>query len=294
MPDFGIGGPQFGLRDAKVAVWNGDGTYGVLVDVPSVQMLTQSVQTVNAQLEGDDVITDVHSKAISGQIKLRFGSVSLDVLEVITGRSIASSGTTPNRVDRLYFAGTNFGWFGLCGKSESTAGSGDTHLFAPKVKIMEGFEVKMEYGQYLIPELTAMSIPDDFYTISGEDEIQTATITGTPTGGTFTLSFNNAVTSAIAFDAAAATVETALEALSNIGTGNVTVAGSAGGPYTITFVNDLGNMNVASLVSDGALLTGGTTPDVAIAVTNEGVEAESVIFEIVEHETATNVQIPPI
>lgn len=294
MPNFGLGGPSFGLRDVKVAVWNGDGTYGVLVDVPSVQLFSENLQTVNAQLEGDDVITDIHAKAISGQVKVRFGSVALEVLEVITGRTILSTGVTPNRVDRLNFTGTNFEWFGICGRAESTGQDGDTHLFIPKCKVLEGFEVKFEYGQYTIPELTLMCVPDDQYTINGEDEVQTATITGTPTGGTFTLSFNNAETGNIAYNASAAAVQTALEALTNVGSGNVAVTGSAGGPYTITFQNDLGGQNVAALVSDPALLTGGTNPDVVIATTNEGVEAENVIFVIIEHETAVNVQIPPL
>lgn len=46
--------------------------------------------------------------------------------------------------------------------------------------------------------------------------------------GTFTLSFGGQTTSAIAHDANAATVQSALAALSSVGSGNVTVTGSAG------------------------------------------------------------------
>ena len=38
------------------------------------------------------------------------------------------------------------------------------------------------------------------------DEVQTVTLTGAPTGGTFTLTYGGQTTSGIAFDAAAATV----------------------------------------------------------------------------------------
>jgi hypothetical protein len=57
------------------------------------------------------------------------------------------------------------------------------------------------------------------------NERQQLTITGVPTGGTFTLTYNGQTTSAIAYDANAATVQAALAALSNIGVGNVAVTG---------------------------------------------------------------------
>jgi HK97 family phage major capsid protein len=62
------------------------------------------------------------------------------------------------------------------------------------------------------------------------NEVQTVTITGSATGGTFTLTFRGATTSGLAYNAAAATVQTALQGLSTIGSGNATVSGSAGGP----------------------------------------------------------------
>ncbi|MBF5002219.1 hypothetical protein IRT45_34445 [Nocardia sp. BSTN01] len=53
------------------------------------------------------------------------------------------------------------------------------------------------------------------------------------TGGTFTLGFGGQNTSGLANDAANSAVQTALEGLSTIGTGNATVTGSVGGPYTV-------------------------------------------------------------
>lgn len=103
------------------------------------------------------------------------------------------------------------------------------------------------------------------------NEVQTATISGTPTGGTFKLSFRGAETASIAFDAAAATVQTALLALRTVGTGNLTVSGSAGGPYTITFVGALAGQNVPKLVLSTNALTGGSSPSVGIVETTPGV-----------------------
>jgi hypothetical protein len=101
------------------------------------------------------------------------------------------------------------------------------------------------------------------------NEVQTATITGAPTGGTFTLTYSGQTTAAIAYNATAATVQAALEALSNLAPGDVVVTGNAGGPYTLTFGGTLLGDNVASLTAT-ASLTGGTSPGVTMATTTAG------------------------
>lgn len=101
------------------------------------------------------------------------------------------------------------------------------------------------------------------------NEVQTATITGSPTGGTFTLTYLGATTDAIAYNASAATVQAALAMLSTIGAGNVAVSGNAGGPYAITFQGALGATNVTLITATGAF-TGGTDPDIAVVQTTPG------------------------
>lgn len=86
---------------------------------------------------------------------------------------------------------------------------------------------------------------------SGVDEVQVVTLAGGPTGGTFTLTFSGQTTAGIAYNAAAADVKSALEALSNVTT--VTVTGT--GPWTVTF-NDPGDQDVAQMTGSGASLTG--------------------------------------
>ena len=108
---------------------------------------------------------------------------------------------------------------------------------------------------------------------AGTNEVQTLTTTGTPTGGTFRLAFGAFVTGDIDFDAAAAAVESALEALPGIGVGGVTCAG---GPLptgvTITFDGDNTRARPQPTITVAAnALTGGTTPAPAIAETTPGV-----------------------
>jgi len=157
-------GPSFGLQDCKVGLNNLDGTFGTLVDVPSIQLIGINLQTVNAQLEGDDVITDTHSRAISAQVTIRFGSISIAALEVITGVTKALGGITADNQEQLKFGNINFPYFGIAGYADSTGSAGgNVQFFAPKVKITEGFEVSFEYGAYSIPNLTATAIYDDDY-----------------------------------------------------------------------------------------------------------------------------------
>ena len=108
---------------------------------------------------------------------------------------------------------------------------------------------------------------------AGAREKQTVTFGGAAaTGGTFTLTFNGQTTSAIAYNATAAAVEAALEALSTIGQGNVQVTGNAGGPYTVEFVGQLANQNVPAMTIDVTSITnGGGTTTGTIATSQAGV-----------------------
>jgi hypothetical protein len=103
----------------------------------------------------------------------------------------------------------------------------------------------------------------------GSSEVNVVTITGGPSGGTFTITVNGQTTAGIAYNAIASVVQTALEALSNVAPGDVTVTGSAGGPYTLTWDGALANTDV-TISSSGASLTGGTTPAATTTTTTPG------------------------
>jgi hypothetical protein len=159
------------------------------------------------------------------------------------------------------------GFFAL--NSAVNAGDPVTGLKAPCVLDVGSALSGLNFGDKIYVSATDATFAD---ALVAANEIQTVTITGSPTGGTFTLTLSGQTTAAIAYNAAASAVEAALELLSTIGQGNVQVTGSAGGPYTVEFVGALAKENVAAMTASGAGLTGGTTPGVTIATATAGVE----------------------
>ncbi len=81
-----------------------------------------------------------------------------------------------------------------------------------------------------------------------------------PTGGTFTLSYLGQTTSALAYNASNATIQSALEGLSTIGSGNVLISdGPLGQSVTITFRNSRSNDDPTNITLNASGLTG-TSP----------------------------------
>lgn len=105
------------------------------------------------------------------------------------------------------------------------------------------------------------------------EEVQTLTEGGSGLTS-FTITFGGQTTASLDDDATAEQVQDALEALSTIGAGNVEVTGGplATGPFTVTFVGDLANTNVAALTTTP---TGGTGTVVVATATAGGTGVDS-------------------
>lgn len=92
---------------------------------------------------------------------------------------------------------------------------------------------------------------------SGQVLTQVATITGSPTGGTWTPYVRGVSAGTVAYNASAATLQTALRTVDS----SISVSGSSGGPYTITVPGGAGD----SVIIGNNSLTGGTSPNVAMS-----------------------------
>lgn len=113
---------------------------------------------------------------------------------------------------------------------------------------------------------------------AGTSEVQTLTIGGTPTGGTFKLAFDGYTTAAITWSSTNATllsnINAALVALSSVGTSGWTATEAsltAGiGTITLTAGGNLSRMALPLITIAENSLTG-TAPTLAIAETTPGV-----------------------
>lgn len=104
---------------------------------------------------------------------------------------------------------------------------------------------------------------------------------GTQSSGNFTLTYKSQTTANIAFNATAATVQSALAALTSIPAGAVAVSGSTGGPYTVTFSGALAN--------DSSLLTANFT---GLGTPGNASLASAVVNNIFQHDMACKVGKP--
>jgi hypothetical protein len=99
-------------------------------------------------------------------------------------------------------------------------------------------------------------------TIQATSVNETQTVTSTLTSGTFPLTFSGQ-TATIAWNSTPPAMQAALEALSSIGVGNVSVGGPTGGPWPVTFAGALASTDVP-------LMTSTDTTHISIAVTKTG------------------------
>jgi flagellar hook-associated protein 2 len=87
---------------------------------------------------------------------------------------------------------------------------------------------------------------------AGIAEVQELTPTTTASAGTFTLTYEGETTAAINFNASTGAIQTALEALSNVNSGDITVGGTRlnqAGATTFTFRDIAGDVNMISIDS---------------------------------------------
>lgn len=104
------------------------------------------------------------------------------------------------------------------------------------------------------------------------NEVQTLTVTGTPTGGTIPVTFLGQGPVDVDFDATAAEVKTALATLSNLDAADLTTGGGPlpGTPVTVEFTGRYAGGDVPKLGVSADDLTGGTDPTVTVTSTTTG------------------------
>ena len=153
---------------------------------------------------------------------------------------------------------------------------------------IEGVKPKYDNMQtaFQIPVKLPVSVTYDKGTVlcevKGTDEVQTITIDAT--SGTFTVTYSGQESAAVAYTASGATLQAALEALSTIGTGNVSVqkirsrwtitqgASANAGTFKIRVTTNFGTSSAITTTTSALAYNANTaTVDAAVeALTNVG------------------------
>lgn len=236
-------------------------------------MATYGIESFDKVGSGITVTADGAPKQKHGGITIDWSSVAahsvdtmyLDFDYVKAGEKFIRYGTIMCRL----VGGTNAGKFVPYGVTPvsgtaASAGKGDWFILNRSVHEedrMSDHVEAIEGGRVYANRLDV----EDLGAIG--NEVQTITLGAGNTGGDFTITFSGQTTSAIAYDATGADVQTALIALSNIATGDVTVTGGAGGPYVVTFAGAYANTNVPAMTTTPSLTGGANTAVVTVTST---------------------------
>jgi len=139
----------------------------------------------------------------------------------------------------------------------------DVSAFTPAIHYPNGYFL----SGMPIAKITASGLYGPY---SVTDEVQTLTEGGSGLTS-WTITYSGQTTASIDDDATAAEVQAALEALSNIAPGDVTVTGGplGTGPFTVTFGGTLADTNVAAMTTTP---TGGSGTVVVATTTAGGTE----------------------
>lgn len=154
---FDTGAPQFGISDARIALWNATNDYGTLTDVMGIQMGQATLQVISAVANGDDQIVAAASRLTGAQLVMRFVGLNPSMISVLTGITLD---TISSVINMQFVGGERLPYFGAILKSLSEE-VGDTWVFLPKCKIMSDFILfQGEFGAFSTPELTVQCVPD--------------------------------------------------------------------------------------------------------------------------------------
>lgn len=144
-----------GIRDMKIAAWNGEGSYGTAYDVLGARAMSVEYVMEGDELRGDDVVLDRYSKLISVTVRMEQAAVSFTVLNMLMGGTLVSNA---DYEDVVTSETTEIPYVALAGRVVGSGGANDLHLFVPKAKVMGNLQFNAQLDTYLIPQVQLQGI----------------------------------------------------------------------------------------------------------------------------------------
>lgn len=146
----------YGLRNVVVA----DESGGNFATLPAAQLFSFVERIRSEKFSGDDRTLAIAAFADGVDWSLEHGGIGLDVYALMTGRTIAETGSTPSRVATLTGEATEqFPYVKIYGKAVGD-GADDIHIKIWKAKVMGAIEGGLQDGEFLVTKCSGVGIDD--------------------------------------------------------------------------------------------------------------------------------------
>ena len=159
----------YGLRQVVLFPLSSAGVVGTGVPLPASQTFSFSEEEEFQTLRGDDRDVAIHGRGPKCSFDLEAGGISMEAWQVLTGGTIAETGTTPAQVKKFTKKTTDARpYFKVEGRSVNDV-DGDTHIEVMKCKITDTLEGEFADGEFFVTSCSGEGIGDandDLYIIS--------------------------------------------------------------------------------------------------------------------------------
>ena len=138
-----------GVRDAKIASWTSENSWGTAYDVYGIRNATLSWTIDTDQAGGDDAILDRYSEIVAAQLDFEQAAVDLEVLEMLSGGTLVSNAAYEDLVIGL--ESQSIPYVGFAVRVVASDAGKDVQFLVPKAKISGNLQFRAQYQQYLFP-----------------------------------------------------------------------------------------------------------------------------------------------
>lgn len=152
-----------GVDDLKIYELTADTTisltYNTAIDVPGIQKIELAPSVTEKSLKEDEKVLDYYVKTDFIAWSFNSAKISLDVLAILEGGSVATTGTAPNQVNTYSITqASEPKYFKLEAKANYTAGeNGDFHLKLYKCKA-NNIDILYLANDYAVVSATGVAI----------------------------------------------------------------------------------------------------------------------------------------
>ena len=135
-----------------------DANFEYEATLPAARTLTFALRGAVGELSGDDKLGGVAYIASGLEWSLEAGGISLAAWQILTGRNVLASGTTPARLLQMtMLGGACYPYLSIFGRAVDHDCESDLHvrIFVAKVTKLEG---KLGYGEFFLTQCSGIAV----------------------------------------------------------------------------------------------------------------------------------------